>query len=117
MELMVERFWLAYPSTGMPQGLAEPLIPLVPTANHGRWVIGCPRCPTAALASRVDPRFFCVGCGNFAFDGKWATVAWHPAWQQVDRLLSARRVAATQNWELHESVDALAVENLEHWAA
>jgi hypothetical protein len=41
--------------------------------NQGRWVVVC-ECGAAQLASKTDPRFFCIGCLNETNACKWRPV-------------------------------------------
>lgn len=83
--------------------------------NHGRWIVDCPFCPSAALVTPDDPRFFCVECGNAAAHGRWAKVIFPDDVDAIEQTLEPRP-AALQNWEPGEDVDALRVENDERLA-
>jgi ribosomal protein L37AE/L43A len=114
MERMVTEFWPGFAKYGMPHGtVAGP--GLVPFVNHGRWVIQCPECPSCALASKRDARFFCTECSNATAGVHWLPVAWPAGADQIERLLSARSRPANRNWRPGEPLDRLAAENLEHW--
>lgn len=88
----------------------------VAEVNHGRWVIRCPFCPGAMLASREDRRFFCVDClhAGTQAEGKWLAVRWpsDAELEKGERLLATREVPMTRNWDpARESVADLDAEN------
>lgn len=84
-------------------------------ANHGRWVVDCPFCPSAQLASDVDRRFMCPDCGNQTVNGKWLRVDWPTPEEreQVEELLDVRPTPQSKNWRRPETVQDLADENAE----
>lgn len=84
--------------------------------DHGRWVVDCPACPSAQLASFEDRRFFCTDCHNAAAGGAWVPVRWPPANQleAVEAELELRPADATRNWRPGESVDDVRAENAAH---
>jgi len=82
-------------------------------ANHGRWIVDCPFCPSAQVASFEDHRFFCTDCGNKAVGGKWLEIEWPSDAQQIDDVLAAR-LPENANWRAHESIAALQAENAAH---
>jgi hypothetical protein len=83
---------------------------LLAYVNHGRWVIDCP-CGSAQLASREDPRFWCVECRNSWALGKWVGVEWPNQAEDIEGLLLMRPSPKTQIWNPDESVLSLAMEN------
>lgn len=82
-------------------------------ANHGRWVVECPDCRGAQLASPSDRRFMCNCCGNVAVGGDWRPVVWPKAREVIEDLLSARP-AENQNWRPGETRKQLHAENEWH---
>lgn len=88
---------------------------LTPVVDDGRWIVKCPHCGGAQLASPDWRRFLCVDCANVAFGGRWLAVEW-PSEDLVaagEALLAARPDVATRNWDpTKESVGALKAENV-----
>jgi ribosomal protein L37AE/L43A len=79
-------------------------------ANQGRWIVECPDCRGAQLASVADPRFMCNCCGNVQIGGVYRPVVWPKAREQVEGLL-ADRPRENQNWRPGETVKQLRAEN------
>lgn len=94
--------------------------PIHPQVNHGRWIVECPCCPSAALAGPgyVTDRFLCAECGNAAAGGRYFEVEW-PNKATVRRILGllAPRPPENRNWIPGEDVNILYFENLEHGLA
>lgn len=88
-------------------GPAEIAIPVY--ANHGRWVVECPDCAGAQIASAADHRFMCTVCANVAVDGLWRPVVWPEECAEIDAAL-AWRPTVNQNWLPGETVDDLVAE-------
>ncbi len=89
-------------------------LPLVAArANWGRWVVDCPRCPSARWFTPGMPEFTCLDCGM------QAEVIWPPPdmVSGVERLLMMRPNVATRNWLHGESLHDLLQENLDHGLA
>lgn len=87
--------------------------------NHGRWIVRCPFCPGAQLASVADRRFFCLDClhvGTKA-EGRWIHVSWPSARADIERVLLTRPAASTRNWSWGERVQDLVAENRERGLA
>lgn len=105
-------FWRATGSheDAMKAATAPKSAALEVVVNHGRWIVECPDCHDAQLASRHDPRFMCVACGNASVGGKWRRVTWPAKANQIEELLEVR-VAALQNWAPGETVADLKAEN------
>lgn len=82
--------------------------PLVPFVNHGRWLVSCPRCPSAMHASKVDPRFMCAECGS---GGRWHPVVWPADAERIERALACRPSKTNRNWSPPETVELLVAEN------
>jgi hypothetical protein len=83
---------------------------LVAYVNHSRWIVDCPDCNSAQVASPSDPRFFCAECANVAVDGAWRRVVFPDDVDTLEQALDARREPATRNWLPHETVDELHAE-------
>lgn len=82
--------------------------------NRGRWVTQCPfQCGGADIAER--DWFICRLCLNHPVDGHRIPLVWPSTGdiKAIEAALCVRPLVA-QNWELHESIGALLVENLEH---
>lgn len=79
-------------------------------ANWGRWVVRCPRCPSALDGVPGDPAFRCWECGATA------AVDWPPeaTVAGVERLLLMRPDVTTRNWLPGETLIDLVVENAAH---
>jgi hypothetical protein len=82
-------------------------------ANHGRWIVDCPFCPSAQVAAFDDHRFFCTDCGNKAVLGKFVAIEWPSEAEQIDDVLSAR-LPENANWRADENVAHLRAENAAH---
>lgn len=81
-------------------------------ANHGRWIVECPDCHGAQLASPTDRRFMCSDCGNGNVGGVWRPVSW-PTDKQLSSIedLLAYRPPENQNWRPGETLTQLRGEN------
>ena len=84
---------------------------VTPVVNHGRWLIPCPWCFSAAMASRDDHRFYCVECRNVGVGGKWVPVKWPESKDEIEALLVMRHDPRTRNWAPPETVADLLAEN------
>lgn len=82
-------------------------------ANEGRWVVQCPDCNGAQLASRSDRRFMCNECANVVVGGGWRRVIWPAKAEEIEAAVR-RRPRVNQNWLPGESVTALHEENAVH---
>jgi hypothetical protein len=89
-------------------------VPVVAVVNAGRWLVPCPSCYSAQLASREDPRFYCVECGNPSVGGAWLTVSWPEAANEGEALLTMRPDPRTRGWLATETVADLLAENEQH---
>jgi hypothetical protein len=98
---------------GVPTG-ASPAIFAEAEVNHGRWIVRCPFCPGAQYASRTDPRFLCVDCGNAPIEGDWIRVEWPVRPDAIEAALALRPQFANMNWLPTESLTDLQRENAEH---
>ena len=87
--------------------------------NDGRWLVQCPVCNGAQLASRGDPRFFCIDCLNEHAQRQWLSVAWPSTDQQaeIEGLLLKRPLTHTRSWKPDETTEKLRAENLAHGVA
>jgi len=74
--------------------------------NWGRWIVRCPRCPSA-LAVYGEPRYRCDDCGHEDL------ILWPAAdtMHGIARLLGMRPDPSTRNWQPHETLDDLLAEN------
>jgi len=77
-------------------------------ANWGRWIVRCPRCPSADLAP-ADV-FWCTECGARA-EVEWPSPELRYG---IERLLLMRPDVTTQNWQPGETLVDLMVENGAH---
>ena len=95
--------------------------PIHPKVNHGRWIVECPCCPSAALAGPgfVTDRFLCAECQNAAAGGRYFEVEWpdKQTCQRIYTLLTRRPDAENRNWFPGEPGEMLEAENLEHGLA
>lgn len=106
------RWWQA------PRALAEAMgaelgpaeLAIDATANQGRWVVECPDCCGAQLATREDPRFMCNVCANVAVGGFWRPVTWPADVAAITDVLDQRPVV-NQNWQPTETLESLQDEN------
>lgn len=86
-------------------------ITVSPIVNHGRWLVPCPWCFSAGMASRHDHRFYCVECRNVGAGGKWVRVVWPESKDEIEALLTMRPDPRTRNWKDPETVAELLAEN------
>lgn len=96
----------------LPTGV-HPSTTVSPIVSHGRWLVPCPWCFSASMASRDDHRFFCVECRNVGADGKWVQVVWPESKDEIEALLTMRHDPRTRNWST-ETVAELLAENESH---
>lgn len=110
-EFAPSRYWRApVPlADAMTAQLGPARIAVAVYANHGRWIIECPDCRGAQIASADDRRFMCDECANATVDGLWRPVVWPEETAEIDRALSLRPVE-NQNWIPGETLDDLATE-------
>lgn len=66
--------------------------------NDGRWLVQCPGCQSAQMASRTDRRFYCGECSNGSHGGQWVSVTWPADGDDIDTVLAARPDPTTRNW-------------------
>ena len=79
--------------------------------NHGRWIVECPSCSSAQVASRTDPRFFCSECLNGYAGQEFVAVVWPEDAEAIEAELEKRPQKTNQNWMTHETVSILRAEN------
>lgn len=84
--------------------------------NDSRWLVQCPACSGAQLASFGDRRFFCIDCLNEHAGRQWLTVSWPTAEEQaeIEGLLLSRPISHTRSWKPGETTDRLRDENAAH---
>jgi len=85
---------------------------VVPTINHGRWIVGCPWCNSASYA-REDELFFCENCFNAQVGRCHIKAPFPQKRKQIEAKLVARLNPENRNWE-HETLKKLTDENKEH---
>jgi len=91
----------------------EPGLEVAVRCNQGRWVVDCPFCLSAQIASFTDRRFLCADCGNVQVSGRWARVVWPKDPEAVEALLGDRPLEA-RNWRPGETAAQLRAENKAH---
>lgn len=111
VERCVIAHWPGHKMLGLPVQTAPGPV-LEAFVNHGRWMVQCPGCPSACLASRRDHRFFCPECSSALDGGHWLPVRWPENWQTIERLLGARPDRRNRNWLPGETAEALQAENI-----
>lgn len=84
--------------------------------NHGRWIVRCPVCPSAALASERTKLFLCPECGSPENGNRWYAVIFPPFKRAIENVLLRRPMrnpnhAPTRNWLPGETVADLVAEN------
>lgn len=77
------------------------------------WRVDCPWCREAIVAEPGEG-FFCPNCMMVANEGKAAAVVFPAEREEIERALLMRVDPETRNWLLHETVEDLLRENLEH---
>jgi hypothetical protein len=90
---------------------ASPEVEVV--ANHGRWLVECPFCPSAQVASVSDRRFFCTDCGNAAVGGQFVKTIWPDELFELDAVLG-HRPTENRNWRSAETLEHIRNENAAH---
>lgn len=102
-------------AAGRPAGTA-PAVQAVAYVNHSRWVVDCPFCNSAQIASPDDRRFVCCDCLNATVAGRFVEVVWPAAAEraQIEQLLLARGGVANRNWSPGETAAELRLENAAH---
>lgn len=81
--------------------------------NHNRWIVECPICPSAQVASETDRRFFCLDCFNGGEDG-YFEVLFPDDRAEIEAALTKRPDPTTRNWYPGEDVEKLKLENVAH---
>lgn len=94
-----------------PEPEPEPEYLAYAEVSHGRWIVRCPFCRSAQLASKEDHRFFCVECLNEVAGRRWVRVVWPEEPEPIEAALLARPERAFMHWRKGEPVEALLVEN------
>ena len=108
--------WLTKGQTppNVPRSQAIAPAPVVEVVvNHGRWLVECPFCPSAQVASAGDRRFFCTDCGNAAVGGAFVATVWPADQAELEEELGLR-LPENANWRPHESLELIRSENAAH---
>lgn len=79
-------------------------------AYCGMWIVDCPRCRDARQLPFRTATYECVYCG-LGMEPVWPSEAMRVG---VERLLSLRPIAYTQNWTPGETLHDLLAENVAH---
>lgn len=82
--------------------------------NHNRWIVKCPTCDGAMLASKNEPIFWCVNCENRANEGLPMAVRFPPNISVIEWVLMKRPDPKTRNWVTTETVADLIRDNQLH---
>ena len=91
----------------------QPGLELEVRCNQGRWIVDCPWCRSAQVASFTDRRFLCGDCGNVRVGGRWARTIWPKDPESIEALLE-HRPAEARNWRRGETAAQLRAENRDH---
>lgn len=89
---------------------------LLPFVERNAWIVQCPFCERAQMATPEFPRFFCIWCLHRSIGHAWIEVWWpsEQACHAVEVALEARPDPDTRCWRPHESVGVLIFENVQH---
>jgi hypothetical protein len=82
--------------------------------NNNRWIVKCPYCAGAMLASKHDPIFWCVNCENQANQGLPMAVHFPKNRELIEWVLMKRPDPTTRNWIVTETVADLIRDNKAH---
>ena len=88
------------------RGLGLGMKSLWAKVNHGRWIVDCPNCRSAQIASRETPFFHCAEC-----DSDWFRITYPAERVAIELLLLKRPNIANRNWEPGETLTILEKEN------
>lgn len=68
--------------------------------DNGRWIVKCPNCGGAQIASRKDRRFFCLDCLNDyePARGRWVRVIWPAKAIEIENQIQGEPERTRQNW-------------------
>jgi hypothetical protein len=82
-------------------------------ANHGRWVVDCPRrwCTNAMQVWRGQSMFECLGRDSC---GWTAPIVWPPDPDAIEAILAVRPANPVRNWRVGETLAHLIEENAAH---
>lgn len=69
-------------------------------ANHGRWIVDCPR-PYCNSAFKVETHQTLFRCGGSGGCGMEAQVVWPPDADEIWEALNQRPIPSTRNWFPH----------------
>jgi hypothetical protein len=81
--------------------------------SHGRWVALCP-CGSAQIPPLTEQRFVCLTCRNASIGGRARRLVWPADPDAVELVLLARPDHRTRNWQPHETIADLELENQAH---
>jgi hypothetical protein len=90
------------------QATTENNTPINAYINHGRWVVNCPECNGAGLASRTIKVSCCFDCGAVFTQVVFPRLA-----PTIEQTLLKRPDIASRNWTT-ESIMELVQENKNH---
>ena len=96
----------------------QPIAPgvpvLAPRVNHGAWIVDCPdpACRGAEYCWE-DGMFMCWSCFNASSEHCYLPTAFPPQRRAIEAVLDLRP-EPNRNWDHHESVADLQIENIEH---
>lgn len=91
----------------------EPSPTVLVRVNHGRWLVDCPWCNGAQVASITDRRFVCADCFNAPVQGHPLRTAW-PSDElraEIEAEMQLRSDPA-RNWMPGETMDDLITERI-----
>lgn len=82
--------------------------------NAGRWIVDCPNCKSAVVASFQNAIFICSNCGSPENNGKWYKVLFPADKEDIEKELLKRPKVENRNLELSEDLEMIKKENKEH---
>lgn len=94
--------------------LDKNLPPLYAFVEHSTWVWQCLDCSHLWWAEPTFPRAWCPKCGNIGSAGFSRLIVFPQERNKIERLLKCRTEPKTRNWLVHETLDDLLAENIQH---
>jgi hypothetical protein len=81
--------------------------------SASRWVVHCPFCQGAQLASESRHRYYCHNCQNQKVSGRWVEVIWPSADERraVERVLDRRPNPEMRGWRPGTAIEELDRQN------